>query len=145
MALTLVDGNILICAAHAGSPFFKPAKAWLEEALSGSEPVGLPWDSLAAFLRLMTNPRINRDPMSGAEAWGYVQEWLDAPVTWVPAPTERHASVLAGLLTRYDLRGGLITDARLAALAVEHGLTVVSADTDFARFTEVRWLNPLAG
>jgi hypothetical protein len=65
-------------------------------------------------------------------------------VTWIPGPTEHHAEVLESLVLRYDLRANMITDAELAALAIEHGLTVCSADTDFARFSEIRWVNPLA-
>ena len=72
-------------------------------------------------------------------------DWLACDNVWVPNPTERHAEVLGGLITKYDLRGNLVTDAQVATLAIEHGLTVCSADTDFARFEEIRWLDPLAG
>jgi len=77
-------------------------------------------------------------------AWSLVEEWLVCDSVWIPAPTERHADVLAGLLASYDLRGNLIADADLAALAIEHGLTICSTDTDFARFREIRWINPVA-
>ena len=62
---------------------------------------------------------------------------------WVPGPMERHEEILGSLITRYRITGNLVTDAHLAAIAVEHGLAVCSADTDFARFTEVRRWNPL--
>ncbi len=74
-----------------------------------------------------------------------MSDWLDADQVWIPAPTDRHAGVLGALVTAYQLRGNLIPDAQLAALAIEHGLVVCSADTDFARFREIRWDNPLAG
>ena len=70
--------------------------------------------------------------------------WLDAPACWIPTAGEGTARVLGELLTSLDLRGNLVTDAQLAALAIEHGVPVVSADTDFARFTGVPWINPLA-
>ena len=74
-----------------------------------------------------------------------VDAWLASPVAWIPLPTERHAAVLGDLIRRYRLSGNLVPDAHLAALALVHGAEVISADTDFARFTEVRWSNPLAG
>lgn len=75
---------------------------------------------------------------------GFVTDWLSSEAAWIPQPTDRHADVLGSLVTSYHLRGNLITDAHLAALAIEHGLTVCSADTDFARFVEIAWHNPLA-
>jgi hypothetical protein len=76
-------------------------------------------------------------------AWRRVQEWLHADAAWIPLPTERHAEVLGRLIRTYDVRGDLIPDADLAALAIEHGVTVASIDTDFARFSEITWENPL--
>jgi toxin-antitoxin system PIN domain toxin len=107
--------------------------------------VGLPWESLVAFVRLATNPRVATRPLSAQRAWKFIDEWLAAPTAWIPVATERHADILGGLITRYRLTGKLVPDAHLAALAIEHGLDICSADTDFARFTEARWINPLAG
>jgi predicted nucleic acid-binding protein len=83
-------------------------------------------------------------PLSAKEAWSHVRDWLDCDLTWIPGPTDRHAAVLGDLLVRYDLRANKVTDAQLAALAIEHGLIVYSTDTDFARFAEIDWVNPLA-
>jgi len=77
------------------------------------------------------------------EAWNHVLDWLAAPAAWVPVPTERHAEILGGLLAQPGVHGNLVTDAHLAALAIEHGLTLCSTDGDFARFSGLRWLNPL--
>lgn len=78
--------------------------------------------------------------MTGAQAWGHVTDWLAAPAAWVPAPTERHATVLGGLIAEHGLTGNAIPDADLATLAIEHGVAVCSADTDFARFAgATRW------
>lgn len=140
----LVDANLLLYAVDATSPWHQRAAGWLEEVLNGPRRVGLPWPSLTAFLRITTHPRALDRPLTAAEAWDFVGDWLACDVTWVPTPTDRHAEVLSGLVTAYDVRGNLVPDAHLAALALEHGLEVYSADSDFVRFREVRWSNPLA-
>lgn len=140
----LVDANLLVFAVLEGSAFFEPASGWLDATLRGPMRVGLPWLSLSAFLRIVTNPRATDPPVHPDQAWSVVEDWLALASVWVPAPTDRHAQVLGGLVRRYQLTGNLITDGHLAAIAVEHGLTLCSADTDFARFAEVRWENPLA-
>jgi toxin-antitoxin system PIN domain toxin len=141
----LVDANLLLYAVDTESPFHARALDWLNGQLNGNQRVGLPWQSLGAFLRIVTRPGISEQPSTPADAWQTIEDWLACDVTWVPTPTERHAEILGELVQRYQLRGNLIPDAQLAALAIEHGVGVCSADTDFARFTEVRWHNPLAG
>jgi uncharacterized protein len=140
----IVDANILLYAVDSSAPQHDRARGWLEEALNGYGRVGLPWPSLTAFLRIATHPRVSPDPLSRTEAWGFVDDWLSAGPAWIPVPTERHAEVLGRLLGDGDLRGNLVTDAHLAALAIEHGVGVCSADSDFARFTGVEWFNPVA-
>ncbi len=141
----LVDANLLLFAADERSHFHATARSWLAAQLTGARRVGLPWQSLSAFFRISTSTRASDDPLAPEVAWGQVIEWLRPNVAWIPAAGRRHAQILGGLVTRYQVRADLMTDAQLAALAIEHGLTVCSADTDFARFTEVRWENPLAG
>ena len=140
----LVDANILLFAVNVSAPEHERAATWLEEALNGSRRVGLPWESLTAFLRLATNPRVVASPLAPVDAWTFVEEWLAAPSAWVPVPTERHAAVFGDLVRRYRPAAKLVPDAHLATLAIEHGAEIISADTDFARFVEVRWRNPLA-
>lgn len=140
----LIDANLLLYAVDATAPEHALASAWLTERLNGDARVGIPWESLTAFLRISTHPRTSRQPLSTAEAWSYVADWLAADLVWVPVPTERHGDVLGGLIGRYRLAGNLIPDAHLAALAIEHGLEICSADTDFVRFKEIRWRNPIA-
>jgi toxin-antitoxin system PIN domain toxin len=141
----IVDANILLYAVDSASPFHERSRRWLEDRFNGEARVGLPWQSLAAFARIATHPRALATPMTGGEAWAHVRTWLEQPVSWVPLETERHAEVLGTLIARYDVRGNLVSDARLAALAIEHGVPIASVDTDFARFAEVTWLNPLVG
>lgn len=139
----LVDANLLLYATDSGSRFHPPARDWLLERLNGSRRLALPWQSLGAFLRLATHPRVSARPLAPADAWGAVSAWLRSPAAWIPQPGPGHAALLGELLVRYEAAGNLVPDVQLAALALEHGLTVCSADTDFARFTEVRWINPL--
>jgi uncharacterized protein len=140
----LIDANLLLFAVDTQSPWHAAAAAWLTEQLGSDHRVGIPWESLGAFVRVATNPRASDHPLTPGDAWQFVEEWLAVAVVWVPAPTEEHARVLGGLIRRYRLAGNLVPDAHLAAIAVEHGLEVCSADTDFARFSEIRWRNPLA-
>lgn len=140
----LVDANLLLYARDAESPFHERARRWLTEHLNGPVRIGLPWPSLVAFVRIGTHPRAYERPLSPRQAWEQVEDWLGAPASWVPAPTPAHAEVLGGLIRRYDLRGNILSDAHLAALAIEHGLSLASADTDFARFSELRWVDPTA-
>lgn len=140
----LVDANLLLYAVDERSPHHSPARDWLVEALNGDRRVGLPWLSLAAFVRISTNPRASERPLAPGAAWQYVEDWLACPTAWVPNPTPRHASLLGTLIRRYELRANMITDAQVATLAIEHGLTVYSADTDFARFSEISWVDPTA-
>lgn len=118
------------------------AKDWLDERLNGSERVGLPWEALLAFLRLSASPRVLSRPMPLDEAAAVVTAWLELPSTWVPQPTDRHATTLAGLLAP-ETKSDLVPDAHLAALAIEHGLLLCSTDRDFARFDGLRWTDPL--
>ena len=140
----LIDANLLIYAVDVTAPEHDKASAWLTDQLNGDRRVGLPWESLMAFLRITTHPRATADPLQPADAWRFIRDWLAVDVVWVPVATERHADVVGGLVGRYRISGNLVPDGQLAALAIEHGLEICSADTDFARFTEVRWRNPIA-
>lgn len=94
-------------------------------------------------MRLASNPSVFRAPLSPGDAWGQVQAWLASRRVWTPLPGERHASILAGLLAADGMTSRLVPDAHLAALAIEHGLTICSTDSDFARFAGAKWKNPL--
>lgn len=104
----------------------------------------MPWESLTAFLRIVTNPRVFRRPERVDRAWRQVESWLDAPCAWIPTPTPDHRRVLATLLAATGAGAELVADAHLAALAIEHGLVLASTDGDFARFPGLRFENPLA-
>lgn len=140
----IVDANVLLYAVDSTSTFHSRARDWLEDALNSATRIGFPWASLLAFQRIATHPRASTSPLSPAEAWQHVTDWLEAASAWVPVPGPRHADVLRQLIVDGDLRGNLVTDAHLAALAIEHGVAIASADSDFARFPTVAWVNPAA-
>ncbi|MSO61576.1 MAG: PIN domain-containing protein [Acidobacteria bacterium] len=142
--MILVDANLLLYAANQAAPEHEAAREWLDAQLSGTARVGLPWPSLLAFVRLASNPLVMRQPVPVARAWEQVQQWLTAGPAWVPQPTVRHAEVLGGLCEPSWMTSRLVPDAHLAALSIEHGLTLCSTDGDFARFKGVDWVNPLA-
>jgi toxin-antitoxin system PIN domain toxin len=139
----LVDANLLLYATDRRSPFHDASASWIEAQLNSGRRVGIPWPALLAFVRIITNPRATQQPLTARQARAQVDAWLERDVVWTPAPTDGHGAILGDLIERYDLRGNLVSDAHLAALAMEHGLTVYSADSDFARFPEVTWRNPL--
>ena len=139
----IVDANLLLYARNASDPRHEPAAAFLESALNGPRRVGLPWQSLTAFVRIATHPRVFARPLSPEVAAAQVEQWLAAPAAWVPVPTRGHAEILLSLVRDLRLSGALVSDAHLAALAIEHGLGVWSTDADFARFPGLHWEDPL--
>ena len=142
--MILVDANLLIYA-HVGSfAQHEVAREWLDRQFSGVPRVGLPWASLLAFLRIVTNPRLFDRPEPMAAAWEQVQAWLACETVWVPEPTARHPELLGALLALPGVHGNLVPDAHLAVLSIEHGLILCSADGDFGRFPDLRWMNPIA-
>lgn len=141
--MILVDANLLIYAHSSSTPQHDAARAWLDQRLNGDTRVGLPWPSLLAFLRILSNPRAVPKPSSMAELWRQVTAWLSLDNVWTPVPLERHAEILGGLLP-FASSHLLAADAHLAALAMEYNLTLCSTDGDFARFPGLRWENPLS-
>ena len=139
----LLDANLLLYAVDRASDQHAAAAAWLTRILNGTTRVGIPWQTIGAFLRIVTHPRVTTRPLTGAEAWAHVEAWLASDPAWIPPASERTAAVYGELAGSVPVTGNLVPDAMLAALALEHGLTVMTADTDFARFPNVRWENPL--
>jgi len=139
----LLDVNLLIYAVDESSARFAQAHPWVEGVLGGRETVAVPWVVLLAFIRLTTNPRVMTSPFSSDEALDVVDGWLARSNVVVVHPTERHAAVLRELLAPVGTAGNLVTDAHLAALAIEYGAELNSCDADFSRFTGVRWIDPL--
>jgi len=141
----LVDANVLLYAEDSLSPYHETARQWWDAQLSGRSPVCLCWTVLTAFIRIGTNRRVFERPLSLKEAIHRVQSWVDQPCTRLIYPTEQHWQVLQELLEQGQAVGNLVTDAHLAALAIEHGCQLYSTDSDFARFPKLKWSNPLKG
>ncbi|MGH8923143.1 MAG: TA system VapC family ribonuclease toxin [Acidimicrobiia bacterium] len=139
----LIDANLLLLARDSSSPFHATTRRWIDKALNGPTRVGIPWKSLVAFVRISTNPRAYENPLSDGAARSQVSEWLSASATWIPRETDSHWEILSALIATHRLSGNLISDAHLAAMAIGHGLDLYSADSDFARFPEITWVNPL--
>jgi uncharacterized protein len=139
----LVDANILLYAEDQLSPQHESARAWWDAVLSGSSPVCLCWTVLGAFIRIGTNPRVFEHPLSLDQALACVQSWIDQPCTRMISPTARHWTVFQKMLRCGQAVANLVTDAHLAALAAEHGCELISTDSDFSRFSGIRWRNPL--
>jgi toxin-antitoxin system PIN domain toxin len=142
--MVLVDVNLLIHAVNADSPDHVRARAWLRERLTGPESVALPWAVLIGFVRITTHPRILPNPLPLEDALRQVEHWRSLPNVAVLQPTPSHAQQFASLCRAATAAGNLVTDAHLAALALEHDVELASCDTDFGRFAGVRWFNPLA-
>lgn len=132
--MKLPDTNVLIYAANEDAPQHHRAYRCLEDAFSRPGGVGLAWISLVSFVRVTTRRGILAHPLSTQAALGLMNFWLDRPRARVLHPTDRHAELLGGLLTSAGTAGNLTNDAHLAALAIEHGATLVSFDHDFHRF-----------
>ena len=142
--MTLLDANILLYAYNADAPQQPSAARWLSELFESGESIALPWPTLWAFVRISTNSRIWTNPRPAKDAFALVRGWLEHPGVVVVAPGPRHAELLELLVTRYGASGPLLTDAVLAALAIENGASLASTDQDFRRFPELRWIDPLA-
>ena len=140
--MKLVDANVLLYATNRTAAQHRSALARWETALIGDEPVGLPWVSLLAFVRVSTAPRILPQPLSVREAAVKMRRWLAQPCVRLVRETGDHSECLLGLLTGVGTAGNLTTDAHIAALAICHGATVVSFDRDFGRFPNLRWMVP---
>lgn len=141
--MILVDANIPLYAEDSLSAQHEAALAWWDARLSGREPVLLCWPVLTAFLRIGTNARLQRRPLTLREAVERVQGWLEQPCVQLVQPTEQHWAILQKMLRGGNATANLVSDAHLAALAVEHNAVLCSTDADFARFPGLKWRNPL--
>ena len=141
--MIIPDVNLLIYAHDSSAPYHTPARKWWEAALSGNEPVGIPVVVLLAFVRLMTHPTLSENPMSVTQAKECVESWLEQPNCRALPVGERTIALFLQLIADLGQGGNLCTDAMIAASAKEYDGSAHTNDRDFARFADVRWLNPL--
>lgn len=141
--MIVVDANLLIYSYDTRSPHYLRSSAWIEAVFSGAEPVGLPWQSVSAFLRVVTNRRLPGRGVTLPEAVESVEEWLKQPNVRILVPGDRYWNLLRKMIVDGQASGPLVSDAEIAALTIEYGGILHSADRDFARFPGLRWVNPL--
>jgi uncharacterized protein len=142
--MTILDANLLLYAYNEDAPQQRAASRWLSKLLGSGETIGLPWVTLWAFIRISTNSRIWASPRPAREAFALVGQWLAEPGVVALQPGPMHAKILEKLVTEHGAAGPLVTDAVMAALAMEYGAVLASTDRHFSRFPDLRWLNPLA-
>jgi toxin-antitoxin system PIN domain toxin len=138
----LVDANVLLYAVNKSSAQHETARRWLDTSLSGSDTMGFPWTVLLAFLRISTHPAVFPHLLTIEQAARVARAWLAQPAAVLVDPTRRHLDLVAGLLNATGTAGNLVSDAHLAALAIEHEAVLVSFDTDFGRFDGLSWERP---
>jgi toxin-antitoxin system PIN domain toxin len=139
----IVDLNILLYALNRDAAHHAAVHRWWEEAINGEEAIGIPWVVISGFLRICTRPGILPNPLDPAGAIEIVDDWFTLETVRLVHEQEGHWPTLRALILEAGTAGNLVTDAHLAALAITHGATLVSCDSDFARFKGLRWLNPL--
>lgn len=142
--MIVLDANILLYAYDSASSEHTKAREWVERTFSDATPVGLPWQTVAAFLRIMTNPKLPGERFTPQEAVHLVDTWLNQPNVRLLAPGEDHWPLFRQMIVDGQAHGPLISDAQLAALAIEYGGVLHTTDRDFARFPGLRWVSPLA-
>jgi toxin-antitoxin system PIN domain toxin len=141
--MILPDANLLLYAEDSLSEHHTAARTWWDTQLSNTEIVGLCWPVLTAFIRIGTNARLQRRSLTLKEAVERVQSWLDQPCIRILQPTEQHWAIFQQMLRAGNATANLVSDAHLAALAVEHNCVLQSTDQDFARFRGLKWKNPI--
>ncbi len=141
--MILVDANLLLYAEDSLSEHHQAARTWWDAQLSGAEPICLCWPVLTAFIRIGTNVRLHRRPLTLGEALERVQSWFDQPCVRIIHHGEQHWAIFQVMLRDGKAIGSLVSDAHLAAMAVEHNCILQSTDVDFARFKGLKWNNPI--
>lgn len=137
------DVNLLVYAYNEAAPFHEQARRWWEGLVNGAERVGVPWLVAAGFVRLLTHPSVRERPATPMQAVDYVEEWFRFSNVVPLNPGTEHLRLFRRALDAAGVGANLVTDAHVAALAMEHQAEVHSNDADFGRFPGLRWRNPL--
>ena len=141
--MILPDVNLLVYAYMDSDWQHAPARLWWLAMLDGQQAIGLCSLSLFGFIRLTTNRRLFKIPLAVDKSISFVESWLAHPQTQLLHPGPRHLEIALSLLRETGAGGDLTTDVQIASLAIENQAELHSADTDFARFSGLRWVNPL--
>ena len=106
---------------------------------TGPEPFALSVMVLSRFLCIVTNPRVFDPPSTLDTAFAFVSSLMERPTARIVGPGPDHMTILERLCRVAGATGKLVADTQNAAIALEHGCTVVSTDSDFARLPDLRW------
>ena len=140
--MILPDVNVLIYAFRRDMPQHAVCRPWLDRVIQSDARFGASPMVLAALVRITTNPRAYKTPSTIEEAFGFCEDLLGQPHCQVVAPGERHWDLFSRLCTETDTRSSRVTDAWLAALAIEWGCEWITLDRDYARFPGLKWQVP---
>lgn len=141
--MIIPDVNLLLYATITTFEEHRPAKKWFTSVLNGDDQLLLPAVAIFGFIRIATNPRIFDSPLTVDDAVGCVETWLGRPHAHFLSPGPRFTEVAFHLLRKLGTARNLTTDVQLAAHALENQATLYSHDTDFGKFTGLRWVDPL--
>lgn len=141
--MILPDVNVLVYAFREDAPDHAAYHHWLQQLIATDEPFAVSDHVLGGFLRVVTHPRVFRPPAPIKLALAFAEAVRNRPTAVRIAPGERHWTTFRRLCRSAGVRGNLVPDAWLAALAIEHGCEFATTDRDFARFSGLRWLHPL--
>jgi len=142
--MILPDINLLLFAYNAASPHHRASRAWWESATNGEELIGLPHEVLFGFVRIATNPVLGPAAVPRATARKTVSSWIALPNSRILLPQSDHFEKVLTLMEETNSVGRVLSDAVLAAHAITNRATLCSNDSDFARFRELDWFDPLA-
>jgi len=140
--MILLDVNVLVNAHRKDAPHHAPLRAWLEDLINGDQAYGIADVVLSGFLRIVTHTAIFNPPSSMSDALDFCKELRDQPHCIHISPGPRHWEIFTGLCRQSGVKGNLVPDAYLAALAMESGSEWITTDRDYSRFPKLRWRQP---
>ena len=140
--MILVDANVLLYAYDETSERHEGCRRWLEAGIASGRPIRLALVTLLAFVRIATDRRVFREPLTTEEACSLVEQWLELPSVRLVQPGPRTWQLLSELCSEGQASGPLVMDAHLAALALEHGTAIATTDRDFNRFSGLDLVDP---
>jgi hypothetical protein len=141
----LTDVNVLVYAFRTDSPNHVAYRQWLEGVINSNQSYGVSDLVLSGFLRVVTHPRVFNPPSDLNAALAFAGEVRDQPNAVLIAPGPRHWEVFKGLCEVAGVKGNMVPDAYLAALAIESGSEWITTDRDYSRFPGLKWHHPLDG
>jgi toxin-antitoxin system PIN domain toxin len=141
--MKILDVNLLLYALDSRSAHHANARNFLDRVLNTDETVGLPWPVILGFLSVVTNARVFPQALTSEQAVAVLDAWLARPNVVALEPGPEHWTIMRDLVHESGAAGSLVGDAHLAALAIERGAELCSADADFGRYPRLRWVDPV--